>query len=714
MTVEEITPKAPGPKDTIRLQGRVANTSPERLDGLQIRLRYSARAMVTRTQLDRYVAGRLPWGTAEITSTTKRLPALKPRASTRWRMSVPTSDLGLGGFGVYPLAIEVLDARYQRVEMIRTLLPYVPEGPGRPQPTTVAWLWPLVDRPHRVTDSTFFDDEFGSRLASDGRLRRLVDVAAQARARDGESALALTYAIDPQLLEDARAMSEGYRVRQDEEVQEREPSEAAADWLSDVRTLTTDATTLAVPYADPDMAALTHAGLDDNLTLAVTRGERLAEEILGRDVTRDITWPPGGVLDQDTLDNLVVAGTRSVILADTALPPAQALTYTPDAVATVPTIGGTVRVLVADSTLSRILGRNTWTPGAAVLAEQRFLAETALITAERPNQRRTLLIAPPRRWNPHPDFAASLLADAAQVPWLEASSLAELVTSSAEPVPRAPLRYPQTAREGELSAGYLDDVREMNRDVDRLTSIVTPRSSEFHLAVLRTESAAWQAEPKLGVRFRRAVRHALDQQRDQVSILSRAPRTLASTTGTVPVTIANDLEEHTVTVRLRVTPRNRARLEIGDYQEEVTVGPERKETVQVPMTARATGVTSVELQLATPNGDPYGDPVSLTVRATGYGTVALVITGGAFAVLFVAVGVRLIRRAIRAASGEDGTAPKTEGTADGGSHDDGADAKAGGIHADGKTGGRAAGIHADGKTGGKAGGKDTDESAGER
>jgi hypothetical protein len=46
-------------------------------------------------------------------------------------------------------------------------------------------------------------------------------------------------------------------------------------------------------------------------------------------------------------------------------------------------------------------------------------------------------------------------------------------------------------------------------------------------------------------------------------------------------------------------------------------------------------------------GRPFGDEVELDVRSTEYGRVALGVTGVAAAVLMVAAGVRITRRAMR-------------------------------------------------------------------
>ncbi len=46
-------------------------------------------------------------------------------------------------------------------------------------------------------------------------------------------------------------------------------------------------------------------------------------------------------------------------------------------------------------------------------------------------------------------------------------------------------------------------------------------------------------------------------------------------------------------------------------------------------------------------GEPFGEAVRLEVRSTGYGRVALAVTGIAAAVLLVAAGARITRRALR-------------------------------------------------------------------
>lgn len=660
VVLEDVAPTAPGPESTLRVTGHLAAVD-TRLTDLSVRLRYSSRPFVSRGAMGVYADGGGRPGTRPAPGSDVELDGDRGSSgSPPFSLRVPVRELGLQEFGVYPIAVEVLSGE-QQVALQRTLLPYVPDGGSNTQPTRAAWVWPLVDRPHRGTDDVFIDDKLDGALAQGGRLRRLLD-AAQTAADGGDgSGVPLLWALDPALLQSAQDMADGYRVQSLDsgESTEQDPNAGARQWLDDLRAEIRGQQVVSLPYADPDVMALHRAGLDENLGTAISRSPEVTSEILGRNVLGDVIWPPGGWLNQDTLDTLAGMGARRVILNERSLPPAQPLTYTPGATAATPTVGGTVRALVADSTVTRILAGATAAPGSATLAEQRFLAETALITDELPNRARTLLIAPPRRWDPPPGFAAALLQDTARAPWLEPVGLSHLQQQSPS-VERAAPHYPRSARARELSQRYLAEVREMQVDTVRLNALLGQGASQFGGAVLRTESSAWRALPTVSRQLRETVRNSLESRRGKVHVVARGRLLLASDSGTVPISIANDLADRTVTVQLDIRPRNSARLHVGDYRRRVQIEPESKATVKVPMTAVTSGVADLYVQLHTPEGKAYGDPVLMKVRATGYGTAALVITAGALAVLFLGVAARVVRRALRAGSGDGPPAEPAE------------------------------------------------------
>jgi hypothetical protein len=121
--------------------------------------------------------------------------------------------------------------------------------------------------------------------------------------------------------------------------------------------------------------------------------------------------------------------------------------------------------------------------------------------------------------------------------------------------------------------------------------------------------------------------------------------TFSSRSGTIPVTVANELDQE-VEVVLRLDPQT-PRLRV-DPVEAFTIGPKSKRQIPVSASAVASGPVVVDAQLHTPGGAAYGQPVPLQISITQYGTVALYITAVAAGVLFLAAGVRVLRRVVSA------------------------------------------------------------------
>ena len=53
---------------------------------------------------------------------------------------------------------------------------FVPSFENRPAPVHVSWIWPLIDRPHRLVGSTTFTDDGLAASVSTGRLSRCLQV----------------------------------------------------------------------------------------------------------------------------------------------------------------------------------------------------------------------------------------------------------------------------------------------------------------------------------------------------------------------------------------------------------------------------------------------------------------------------------------------------------------------------------------------------------
>jgi hypothetical protein len=409
-----------------------------------------------------------------------------------------------------------------------------------------------------------------------------------------------------------------------------------------------------MPFADPDTAALVHQKMIAQFNTAYDQ-RSVAKDVLGRAPTESIGWPVDGVADQATINRL--ARQDDVLLMNsTILQPPAGLTYTPDATTNVTASRKAKTALAYDATISDAVSANTRSsPDGTLLTEQRFLAETALMTMER-TQSRTLVIAPDRRWNPAPGLAADLLRLSATAPWLQPTALSSLIID--RPKARTLGAYPQSAQHRELDAGYLKGIKSIRAAAIDFGMIFHPvRTDVEQDGVLRATSSAWRGARKARNTFRTALAAQVgDLTTKQVHVVlgNHPSRTLAGRTGTVPITVANDLPKDTVTVTLRVTSRS-ARLLIKPTEETMTLPPKQKHPVLVQMQANGNGDTDVDVQLLTPGaqGKPIGAVHTIRVHATGLVGTALLITGGALAIVFIGVGARATRARRRRKQAED-------------------------------------------------------------
>lgn len=667
ISIDHFSPKAANPKAVVRLSGQIVNSSGNALPNVTVRLRYSSRALPSRSQLKLYADDAAGSTDPQNVATQRRLAhGVRAKSSATWSLKVPVSRLGLPDtLGVYPIAVDAVDASGRSLALQRTFLTYGTKSPAY-KPTRIAWLWPVIDRPRRADNKTFMDGSLGRSITGRGRLSRLVEAGIR-----NDRRVPLTWMVDPALLDDVDSISRPHQVIASDDRTKTEPADTdATAWLGRLKSAVGTAPLDITPYADIDAAAVTRAGLDDDVKPAIRDGAQITQRLLKRAPATDVAWPTQGLADTDTMDVLAFAGARTVVLSQRALSTSQQVNYTPDGVAQIPTSNGAVKVLLTDPTLSDVLG-GTQEQTSAAVTEQRFLAETALITAELPNSPRTVVVAPPRRWDPANGLPEALLNDTRQAPWIKPVS-----ATSVKPGPKLDrkLDYTSAEQQDELGQRYLKKVADIRTRARRFASIFPGSTTPDQLATFRMESSAWRSSPTRARRVRERVRWSVDQTSQKVNFVNRASVTLGGSEAQIPVTIANDLdagdgsaeahEAKTATVRVNVTAPGSTSISIGAYDHTVHVGPQSRYTIHVPVSARAVTVTKLRLELLTADGKPINPPVEMKIQATNIGQTASWITGAGLAVLVIAAVVRILRRRSRAP--DDGDQPATSEPAPGG------------------------------------------------
>jgi hypothetical protein len=680
-----ITPLAPQPGQTLTIRGRLTNTGAEVVTGLQPQLLVSRTRIGTRGQFDD-IAG-TPDGALEpdaapatTANVTTGRSSLAPGATTSFTAAVPIDDLHLPqSWQVYEMGVTVTGTPTLGVHTVgelRTFLPYAPVGQlGSGSPTQLAWIWPLVDRPHRTTSSDWTDDQLAAELKTGGRLDVLLSAAAAAETQHAPpprkpprgrkhhkipptpprptiTGVPVSWAVDPMLVQDVQAMTGGYTVGTGDQSHKGSGQAAAKTWLSSLQAATSHGAVIGLPYADPDLVAVIRAGLAADIQKSYAIGQRALSGPLPSAVT-SYAWPSGGFSDRHAIDALADAGVTTFVLDDTVLPVEGGdQSLTPGAHAKVATRDGSMDAVLVDDRLSNAVDAAADDPALGPLTTQRVLSELLMIQAERPDLSRSVVIAPGRRWTPTAQLARALLAGSGRVPWVQPVTVPQIVSSPFYSLVQrgTEIEYPATARAAELRRSYVRSTLPLSHRLDAFAAILPPgdpQSRQFDDGRLRLFSSWWRSDPAGADAARGRLEDAVRKTMQQVRITTQPDSlvTLTGSSGTVPITVSNEL----------ATPVQVAISAVADPHLEVkrgarvtrTIRPHTQVPVDVRVTALTRGVATLTVSLSTPGpgSKPYGPPVVLRVNSTAYGLEALLITGGATGVLFVGAGVRLGRRA---------------------------------------------------------------------
>lgn len=660
VAIDSLSPRYVSPStSTIEVKGTVTNHTGGPVAGVQVQL-LTSQPFGNRSSMEEYATGRKPFFGSPISAATwQGSQTLHTGSTIAWTISFPASEAGFTGFGVYPLEAEATDSRGAAPGLARTLLPYWPGStPGAPAKLDIAWIWPLVDTPQQgPCPKALTTNDLAASLAPSGRLSGLLSAGLQYA-----TATRLTWAIDPALLSDASVMTQRYKVGGNAQcigTRAMPRSAAAGTWLSALKSRTAGNPMFLTPYADADVSALTHAGLDTDIAQAYALGNEAAGQVLGTSFEPGsaIAWPAGGFADQGVLTALYRAGhVRTTVLSSAEMPvsASSANPYEDNAVARVTTgIATQMNVLLADSEIGTLLGSATAaSPVSSQFAvTQDFLAETAMIVAEAPYSQRSVVIAPPSRWNPSASEASMLLSLSSAAPWLRSVSVNSLAGSrvGTSVVTHNP---PPSSKAAPLELGreYLSQVVRVEQRASRFTNLLAdPRqvATQMEVAVGVTQSAAWRGPGSLGGRNAiRRLKSYLDYHEGQIRIISGTKVLLAGTSGAAPVSVSNGLP---VAVRVRVQAIVPPGSLLSVTSPAAQVIPANQTAIfRLQVHSAPLGSTFLQLQLQSADGTPLAQPPhQLDVETTRFGRTLLILIAAALGVLVLTSVARWIRRWLR-------------------------------------------------------------------
>ncbi|MBT3151727.1 hypothetical protein HTV45_12660 [Streptomyces sp. CHD11] len=668
VSVDSLTPGAPGEGDTVTVTGTVTNKGKQTVTDAHVGLRVGP-LLDTRSGIDTVAKNgddlQSTVGTEIDDKYSQEFTRLTPGVSRPFTLSVPVDELDLGQDGVYELAVSLAGETSaqpweQPLGIQRTFLPWKPEEAGTKTKTTV--MWPLISTVHMTAQTgsdeqqtpVFHDDELAKEISPGGRLDRMVALGRN---------LGVTWVIDPDLLASVEAMAARYEIlgEGDENIVGGHQS-VAKRWLTEVQQAVVDEEVVALPFGDPDLASLAHNGTSvtgslSHLKEATEVASNVVESILHVTPTTDFAWPVNGAIDPSVVRVATSAGADTVIarsdtFEETGLP------YTTSAARP---IGGGTTAVVADARLSTAFQGDMTKASTSALAVQRFLAQSLTLGLQTDRQR-SVVVAPQRTLSAS---QAQTMAEAIGIlqggTWSESQDLTAAAGAEPDPgatteVPRASA-YPSSLRKRELPKATFEQIARTQAKLDRFKVILARESrvvTPFGRALNRGMSVSWRGRQSEAAIYRSGVESYLDGLIGQVRLIDKSETKLSGRSATIPVTVQNNLVQGVEKLVLRLTSTNPTRLEIGGaaYEEQpVAVSGGHSQSVKFTTSANANGRATVVAQLYTEDGDKYGAPVTFDVKVTEItATVMLVIGGGVL--LLVLAGFRMYTQRKRAAARE--------------------------------------------------------------
>ncbi|MCQ0017647.1 DUF6049 family protein [Actinomadura madurae] len=191
----------------------------------------------------------------------------------------------------------------------------------------------------------------------------------------------------------------------------------------------------------------------------------------------------------------------------------------PNAASALQTHLGVKKTLIFDQTMNQIVSDGARSASGALLSEQRFLAETAVIAGEAPNAQRTVVVAPDRYWNPADGLAKSLLSYTKGAAWLREVPLRKI--ESTAPQQRVFNGYPDPYQRYELGDAHLDHTQAIAERAAAFRAVMTgPVKISYERAVLRMESVAWRSSPGRAKRARNELENELKWDMRKVRVVT--------------------------------------------------------------------------------------------------------------------------------------------------------------------------------------------------
>jgi hypothetical protein len=653
VSITSMSPQWATPKVTMTVTGVVTDQSKDPITDLSVVLLASNQAFSSSQTLQTWLGSPYEVSGSQSVGQQAIHGTLQPGRSASWSITFRARKVGMTSFGVYPLtaivSANVQGAPAPSLNYDFTLLPYIPAKHGTyshsvPARRQIAWVWPLIDsplvsQPGRRACTGPQVSTLRASLEPGGRLNTLLTEGIAYAQHDQ-----VTWVVDPALLSDVRSLSKCTNAPG--------AAKAAAQWLATLQKQTASDPMFATPYADVDLGLISQGDSAD-VAQAFQVGGRIATGILGRDLKvpgaqsgipaiTSMDWPTNGTAGFPTVEQLAGSDHIDAMLLDSSVSSGSGTSLLTDNHE-----GGWDHVLLYSDALNQLLGRSAKGPGSTFAASQDFLAETALMAQQDPAS--PIVVAPPQRWQPASGLPADVLSDTVRAPWLSPVTLASLEGHTSGTLPLS-----SDSGRHAFSRTIIRRLASITGQINELTEIISAAEAQSlyqSRAALESSARHGTSRPRtrqlLGLSS--PLLTYLTSQERGISLVLSQRVTLGGLKGDVPVGIDSSLN-YPVQVKLQWTfaaPPDGGSLHVTQKPAGTITVPARGEVpVKIHVAAGQVGSTTITVWLVSPGGQHLTGSQSsvVTVQATEFGNLAMIILAAALGLFVIGSGIRAARR----------------------------------------------------------------------
>lgn len=616
-------PNAPIAGEVIRFGGIVANLGDLTLSNLGVRI-FLTPAINSRLTLRNELAE--PGLTPLMRNTGLRISVADLTSDQRaiWSTAYAVEQLLADGDGVYIVGFQ-FESDSTALDFQKVAVPFRTSIQNETVPVGISLLWPVASKEKTNWEGALASEALPESLISTGRLANIL------RAGQGNQ---VTWVIDPALTEFLAQASAGYLTK--DLLGNFSPgqySDEVSLFYNSLQFTSQTTEKWALPFADADLAALKRSEANSAFEQAISIAKPTLETNFGVGAQGVLALAPSGAIPSEVIGESYSAGVNAALVSDRKYSPIAGTLFTPSGLAEVNTNRGRDKILLNDSYLSEVLDTKVNTAQETVFFRQQLLADTFILANQINEPERVIVVSPEVYWEPTLESSLVIAQTLTRAPWVRPVLLSQLLKQEASSVLRNPYDYSNLDLAQELTSEHVAGIKNAQGLLAPLAAIATDQTpiDNYARAILQSSSNAFRAEARERELYLSSITQSLTSDNSKIQILAQGAVVLPGSEGSIPITISNDLTQKII-LRLEAKSNPELRFSFKDLGL-IEIEPGAKRGITLEAAVVGSGEVEVALQLLTPTGEPFGDPVFISVQSAAYSQVATWVAVIAFVAL---------------------------------------------------------------------------------